>query len=273
VAAGTPVPYGSNCTSAAQCVFPTLSLSPTRFSPIAANLLPYIQPGNNATQDTFSTNAGKINLHDNKFSLRGDANTRFGLMTAYYYFDRYDRIDPYWASNAALYPGFSVDGKGQNHFIALSDTKSKGSIVNEFRLGYFRLDTKFNQPLGGTNKTLAELGFASGNGGAPGVFVGAPTVQGVPEIDFQSFVIGVPSRPNRLTDNIYQVLDNFSKVYGTHTLKFGAQYHFNQLEENLFNVANGNFFFGNTNGGVSETGSDFVDFLLGAPSSYVQGQS
>jgi len=273
VAAGTPVPYGSACTSAAQCVFPTLSLAPSRFNSIASNLLPFIQPGNNATQDTFSTNAGKINLHDNKFSLRGDANTRFGLMTAYYYFDKYDRIDPYWASNAALYPGFSVDGKGQNHFIALSDTKSKGSIVNEFRLGYFRLDTKFNQPLGGTNKTLADLGFASGKGGAPGIFVGAPTVQGVPEIDFQSFVIGVPSRPNRLTDNIYQVLDNFSKVYGTHTLKFGAQYHFNQLEENLFNVANGNFFFGSTNGGVSETGSDFVDFLLGAPSSYVQGQS
>jgi hypothetical protein len=273
VAAGTPMQYGSNCTSATQCVFPTLSLNPAQFNPIAANLLPFIQPANNAAGDTFSTNAGKVNLHDNKFSLRGDANTRFGLLTAYYYYDKYDRIDPYWASNAPLYPGFQVDGKGQNHVIALSDTKTFGTAVNEFRLGYFRLDTKFNQPLGGTNKTLADLGFASGNGGAPGIFVGAPTVQGVPEIDFQSFVIGVPSRPNRLTDNIYQVLDNFSQVYGTHTLKFGGQYHFNQLEENLFNVANGNFFFGATNGGVSETGSDFVDFLLGAPSSYVQGQS
>jgi Carboxypeptidase regulatory-like domain len=273
VAAGTPVQYGSACSNPNQCVFPTLSLDPSRFSPIASKLLPYIQPGNNAAQDTFSTNSGKIDLSDNKFSLRGDANTRFGLMTAYYYFDKYNRIDPYWASNAPLYPGFSVDGTGQNHFIALSDTKAVGTAVNEFRLGYFRLDTKFNQPQGGTNTTLADLGFASGNGGAPGIFVGAPTVQGVPEIDFQSFVIGVPSRPNRLTDNIYQAMDNFSKVYGTHTLKFGGQYHFNQLEENLFNVANGNFFFGNTNGGVSETGSDFVDFLLGAPSSYVQGQS
>jgi hypothetical protein len=265
--------YSPGCVSAANCVFPNAQLSPSHFNPIATNLLPFILPANNATGDTFATNSGKINLHDNKFSARGDANTHFGLMTAYYYFDRYDRIDPYWASNAPLYPGFSVDGKGQNHFIALSDTKTIGTAVNEFRLGYFRLDTKFNQPLGGTNTTLSKLGFASGNGGAPGIFVGAPTVQGVPEIDFQSYVIGVPSRPNRLTDNIYQVLDNFSKVYGTHTLKFGAQYHFNQLEENLFNVANGNYFFGATNGGVSETGSDFVDFLLGAPSSYVQGQS
>jgi hypothetical protein len=39
-------------------------------------------------------------------------------------------------------------------------------------------------------------------------------------------------------------------------------------------VANGNFFFGsNFSGQPSETGSDFVDFLLGAPSQYVQGQS
>jgi hypothetical protein len=265
--------YFSGCVSAANCVFPNAQLLPTHFNPIAAKLLPFIQPANNATNDAFATNSGKIDLHDNKFSVRGDYNSQFGLMTAYYYFDKYDRTDPYWASNAPLYPGFNVDGKGQNHMIALSDTKTKGSIVNEFRMGYFRLDTKFNQPQGGTSTTLADLGFASGNGGAPGVFVGAPTVQGVPEIDFQSFVIGVPSRPNRLTDNIYQVFDNFSKVYGTHTIKVGAEYHFNQLEENLFNVANGNFFFGSANGGVSETGSDFVDFLLGAPSSYVQGQS
>ena len=273
VAAGTPVQYGSDCTSSTQCVFPTLLLDPTRFNSIASNLLPYIQPANNAAGNTFATNSGKVNLHDNKFSVRGDYNSPYGLMTAYYYFDKYDRIDPYWASNAPLYPGFAVDGKGQNHVIGLSDTKTWGTAVNEFRLGYFRVDTKFNQPLGGTNKTLAELGFASGNNGAPGIFVGGPSVQGVPEIDFQSFVIGVPSRPNRLTDNIYQVFDNFSKVLGTHTVKIGAQYHWNQLEENLINVANGNFFFGNTNGGTSETGSDFVDFLLGAPSSYVQGQS
>ncbi len=70
-------------------------------------------------------------------------------------------------------------------------------------------------------------------------------------------------------------MDNYSKVIGTHTLKFGGQYHYDQLEEDLIdNVSNGNFFFGgNFNGQASETGSDFVDFLLGAPSQFVQGQS
>jgi Carboxypeptidase regulatory-like domain len=272
VTAGEPY-YTTGCTSYTQCVFPNAQLPTSAFSPIAQNLLKYVLPAN-GPNNTYSTTAGKLNLTDNKFSGRLDANSSFGLLSGYYYFDRYDRVDPYWASNAPLYPGFSADGKGQTHTIDLGDTKTFGSSVNEFRLGYFRLNAKFNQPLGGKVSSLSSLGFASGAGGAPGIFTGTPSVLGIPEIDFNNFAIGVPSRPNQLVENIYQVLDNFSKVIGTHTVKVGAQYHYNQLEENLSNVANGNFFFGTgLNGGNSETGSDFVDFLLGAPSSFIQGQS
>ena len=283
LAPGTITPgepyYTPGCVNYATCVFPDAQLPTTAFSPISQNLLQYILPANGtiASNGTgnFSTTAGKLSLNDNKFSTRLDANTGFGLLSGYYYFDRFDRVDPYWQSNAPLYPGFSVDSNGQTHNINLGDTKTFGSAsVNEFRLGYFRLDTKFNQPLGGTGVTLSGLGFASGANRDPGIVVGTPSVEGVPEIDFNNFVIGVPSRPNQLVENIYQVLDNYSRIIGTHTLKFGGQYHYNQLEENLSNVANGNFFFGsNFSGQPSETGSDFVDFLLGAPSSYVQGQS
>ena len=274
----TKAQYGVNCTLSTQCVFPNAQIPITGthsvLSPISANLLPYILPANNAN-GSYSTSAGKVNLTDNKFSGRVDANSGFGLISGYFYFDRFNRVDPYWSGNAPLYPGFSIDGKGHTYNINIGDTKTiSPTTVNEFRLGYFRLNTTLNRPLGGTGTTLANLGFDSGAGGAPGIFVGTPSVQGVPEIDFNNFVIGVPSRPNDLIDNIYQVLDNFSKVLGTHTIKFGGQFHFNQLEENLSNVANGNFFFGtNFNGGTSETGLDFADFLLGAPSSYVQGQS
>ena len=273
--------YTPGCTSYAQCVFPNAQVAPGLISPISSKLLQYIQPAASGTVDpttgtgTFSTNSGKINLSDNKFSGRLDANTRFGLISGYYYADRYNRIDPYWPGNAPLMPGFAVDGRGRTHNFSIDDTKTFSSAaVNEFRIGYFRLDTTLNHPLGGTGQTLSGLGFASGLNQQPGVFVGNPGVQGVPEIDFNNFVIGVPSRPNQLIDNIYQIIDNFSKVIGTHTVKFGGQYHYNQLEENLSNVANGNFFFGtNFSGGQSETGSDFVDFLLGAPASFVQGQS
>src|SRR5215469_5720323 len=279
VTAGEPY-YTAGCTTYAQCVFPNAQLPTSVFNPIAKNLLKYILPAAPGTitsngTGTFSTNSGKTNLNDNKTSGRLDGNSRFGLLTAYFYYDQYDRTDPYWASNAPLYPGFNVDGNGQTYSVSLGNTKTFSSAtVNEFRLGYHRLNAKFNRPLGGTNTTLANLGFAPGDNGQPGIHVGTPSVEGVPEIDFNNFVIGVPSRPNQLVENIYQVLDNFSRVVGTHTVKLGAQYHYNQLEENLSNVANGNFFYGtNFNGGVSETGSDVVDFLLGAPSSYVQGQS
>jgi hypothetical protein len=272
--------YVPNCSAAGgsgttKCVFPNLSLTPANYNGISSKLLPFILPSNNAN-GTFSNSAQKLSLNDNKFSGRVDDNTQFGLLSAYYYFDKFDRVDPYWASNAPLYPGFSADSNGHTHTIDLGYTKTFSSAaVNELRVGYFRLDTKFNQPQGGKGTTLASLGFAPGGApGNPGVTIGAPSVQGIPEIDFNNWVIGVPSRPNRVTENIYQALDNYSKVIGTHTVKIGAQYHFNQLEENLFNVANGNFFFGsNFSGQPSETGSDIVDFLLGAPSQLVQGQS
>ena len=271
--------YFTGCTLPSQCVFPNAHLSPNVFSPISKKLLQYILPSAPGTVDptsgvgVFSTSSGQINLHDNKFSGRLDGNSRFGLLTAYYYFDRWDRIDPYWPGNAPLYPGFAINGRGRTHNINLGMTKTlSAAAVNEFRLGYFRLDTKLNRPQGGTGTKLSSLGFAPAS--QSGIFVGTPSVEGVPEIDFNNFVIGVPSRPNQLIDNIYQALDNFSKVVGTHTLKFGGQFHFNQLEENLSNVANGNFFFGSSfSCCASETGSDFVDFLLGAPSQYVQGQS
>jgi hypothetical protein len=280
VMAGEPY-FFPGCTSTnpvGGCVFANGMLPTSAFNPISTNLLPFIQPANgvdaNTGLPTFTTNSGATNLSDNKFSVRGDANTGFGLLTAYYYFDKFNRIDPYWPGNQPVYPGFSVDARGQTHNINLGDTKTfSSSSVNEFRIGYFRLDTFFNQPLGGKGISLESLGFASGANRAPGIFPVVPSLEGVPEIDFNDFVIGVPSRPNGLIDNIYQVLDNYSKIIGTHTLKFGGQFHFDQLEEDLLdNVSNGNFFFGSS-GGTSETGSDFADFLIGAPSQYVQGQA
>ena len=180
VTAGEPY-YFPGCTSPSQCVLPNAQLPTSAFNPISTKLLPFIlpaAPGSIGAGGTgvFSTSASKINLTDNKFSGRIDANSGFaGLLTAYYYYDRYNRIDPYWPGNSPVYPGFSIDGKGQTHNVNLGSTKSFGaSSVNEFRLGYFRLDTTLNQPLGGKQTTLADLGFASGANGAPGIFPGTP---------------------------------------------------------------------------------------------------
>ena len=101
--------YFAGCTTNAQCVLPNAMLAPTAFNPISANLLKYILPANGTNSSgvpTFTTNAEATNLTDNKFSGRVDANTGLGLLSAYYYFDRYDRIDPVLAGQRAGVSGF-----------------------------------------------------------------------------------------------------------------------------------------------------------------------
>jgi len=66
---------------------------------------------------------------------------------------------------------------------------------------------------------------------------------------------------------MFQWLDNFSKVIGTHTIKAGGEFHYDQVNVNATAQFNGSFLFFGT-----ETGSDFADFLLGIPSQYNQSQ-
>jgi carboxypeptidase family protein/TonB-dependent receptor-like protein len=255
--------FSAGCVSTATCVFPNGQIPVAGFSPIASNLLKYIPTPTSGS--SFSTSAFPLTLHDNKFSGRVDGNTHFGLVSGYYYFDRYTLDQPY---PTATVPGFDASGKGGTNLINLGDTKTFGTnAVNEARFEFIRNNVSLNQPKGGTGVSLSSLGFTTGPS-TLGIVPVNPAIEGVPEIDFNSFVIGVPSRPNRLIENTFQGLDNFSKVVGTHSLKFGGTYHYTQLVEQLSNVVNGNFqFFG------GETGIDFLDFLVGAPSFYLQGQA
>ena len=243
------------------CVFPGAIIPREAFDPVSNKILALgIFPAN--TTGTFDTSAFPIRLNDNKTSGRVDINSRLGLVSTYYYYDKYNRNDPYWPASFPILPGFDVTGAGQTHVANIGDTKLFGSTaVNEFRLGYVRYVPSMNSPKGGTaaNESLSALGFASGASGAPGILPLSP-IQGVPEIDFNNFTVGISSRIVTLFENSYQASDNFSKVSGTHTFKFGGGFRYTQLTENLSNVANGAFGFGG-----KETGIDFADFLLGAP--------
>ncbi|HWY52871.1 MAG TPA: carboxypeptidase regulatory-like domain-containing protein [Terriglobales bacterium] len=252
--------FFSGCTSAT-CVFPNAQIPTTVFSPISKNLLTYI-PTSSIGQ--FTTSSVSDHLRDDKTSGRIDANTGVGLFSVYYLFDNYTLSTPYPTANV---PGFDAAGTGRTQNINLGNTRTfGGTTVNEARVAFTRVNNSLNLPKGGKNVTLSGLGFTTGGNGIVPL---DPSVEGVPEIDFGSgLIIGVPSRPNRLIENTFQVLDNFSRVIGTHSVKMGANFHYNQLVEQLHNVLDGNFVFLG-----SETGSDFADFLLGAPTNYVQGQA
>ena len=86
-----------------------------------------------------------------------------------------------------------------------------------------------------------------------------------PTFVFNNFLVGVPEVTTRQYNNSFQWLDNFSKVIGRHSLKFGGQFHYDQINERNFAAENGQYgFTGN------ETGIDFADFLIGAPDSLTQ---
>src|SRR5262249_13313738 len=83
-----------------------------------------------------------------------------------------------------------------------------------------------------------------------------------------SFVMGTPITNLVQANNTYMVMDNFSKVVGTHTLKTGIEFSLEQVNVNPNPTFNGSFaFFG------TETGSDFADFLIGVGSNYNQADS
>jgi hypothetical protein len=265
-------PYGYNCTSNTQCVFPNTTgaqgavIPQSAFSTPAQSLLPYISLPNNGT-DQFSTSAYPQTVRDDKFSGRIDANAgRWGQLSTYYFFDDYNLDNPYpGQQGGASIPGFDALTFGRAQLISLGDTKAFGNnVANEFHAGYLRNANVIGQPKGGLGVSLQAQGFVTSTG-APSFTIQAPQFLGVENMVFPAFVMGVPITNETQINNTLYLSDTFSKVIGSHTLKFGGQFHIDQVNEHPNATFNGTF---NIDG--TETGSAFADFLIGVPSNFTQ---
>ncbi len=249
--------YTPGCTQA-NCVFPGAMIPTAAFSTPSINTLKYI-PGSNTTLNgvpEFETSSTNLFLRDNKFSARVDGNTRIGLLSGYYFYDNY-------VSNAGnpVTPAFTSENTGRVQVANFGVTKTLGSTaVNEARIAYTRNHTvNFSTGAGLGLSVLTGLGFT-------GIVPVQPAYAGVPQLNFNNFTTGNSGAPSPIFQNTYQGLDNYSKVMGRHTMKFGADARYTQqIWKNL--GSNGSYSFTG-----SETGIDFADFLLGAPTSYQQGQ-
>ncbi len=256
--------YTAACTPSTQCVFPNAVIPQAAFSAPAQALHHFVPPPN-FPGGYYSTSAFKQTLPDNKGSGRIDATTRLGMISGYYFIDDYDLNSPYPVSGATL-PGFSAATEGGAQLFTMSVTKAfGGNSVNEFRLNYVRDANNFTKPIGGVGQKLSSYGFVEGPN-TLGVVAMDPADEGVPPTLFTNYQIGVAAFPKVQKNNTYQLLDNFSKVKGTHTLKFGVDLHYDQI-----NIAAHAFSNGDTQFFGGETGVDFADFLIGAPSVYAQG--
>ncbi len=258
--------YTSGCT-AATCVFPGAAIPRSAWSGPAANLLQYI-PAPNNPNGTFSTSASSQTVQDDKGGYRADSNTQWGLLTAYYFLDNWSENNPYpVAQGGSNVPGFNALYTGRAQLLDLGDTKTlSASAVNELHFSFMRDANDLGKPVGGVGVNLASQGFEVGQG-TPGIVPLSPKTEGVESVGFNSFTIGTNTNELNQTGNTFQWLDNFSKVIGTHTIKAGGEFHYDQVNVNALAQFNGSFLFFGT-----ETGSDFADFLLGIPSQYNQSQ-
>jgi hypothetical protein len=253
--------YTPGCTLNTNCVFPNAVIPQSVTTTPSQNLLKYIPLANSGAY--YSTSSANQTLHDNKGSFRLDNNSRFGMISGYYFIDDFNQDQPYVS---ASFPGFTATTLGRAQMANIADTKSFGpTAVNELRLHYVRMTNLGGFPSGGLGVTLDSLGFVTGPS-TLGLVIQNKQYEGVPGIGFNNFSIGIPAYFGAQYNNTYQILDNFSKVTGTHTMKFGASVHYDQITEHDYGANNGTFGFDG-----QETGSDWADFLIGAPTSFQQG--
>jgi hypothetical protein len=288
VAAGEPY-YSPTCASTSACVFPGAVIPTKAWSAPAAFLLNYI-PSPNIGANRFDSASNDETIRDDKGGVRIDANTqRWGSLLFYYFDDDYNLDNPYPTSQggANLPSGqggaFNALSHGRAQLFTFGDVKTFGANnVNEFHFSYMRDFNNIGQPSGGVGVSLSCQGFDTaipdplGSAGCTnptgavtqnGIYPLAPKIEGIENVSLANLgdTIGTPITNAVQTNNIYQWLDNFSKIVGTHSVTFGGEVHLDQVNETPNATFNGSYVFNGT-----ETGSDYADFLLGIASTYVQ---
>jgi hypothetical protein len=264
--------YFSGCADQTQCVFPNAMIPRNAWSPVATKMLSLgLFPQTSSPDNLFITSAYAQKLRDDKGGIRIDQNTRFGTLFGYYFADDYLLNSPFpngGANVPAANFAYSAVTAGRAQMINLGNTKNFGAFsVNELRFSYVRNALVLATPTGGvgSNFSLSNLGFVTPWGAGGGISPIEPKLEGVPYMVFNSFQIGVPQVSTRQYNNSFQFLDNFSKVIGTHSLRFGGSFHYDQINERNLAAENGQYNFSG-----AETGIDFADFLIGAPDSLTQ---
>jgi hypothetical protein len=253
--------YVPGCTVNSTCVFPNGVVPQSVITAPSANMLKYIPLPNNGPY--YSSTAATGQSYTDKGGIRIDLSTdRFGMLSGYYFIQDNHSVSP------GTFQGFSSGTQGRSQLVTLGDTKTFGpNKVNEFRLSYMRwVNLSFNTGAG-QGVTLSSLGFVTG-ANTSGIVVQNPEWEGVPPTSLANFSFGVATEPiGGYYNGNYQLTDNFSWVKGAHTMKFGGATHYDQIYNKGFYCRNGCFGFSNG----YESGSDWVDYLMGVPSSYTQG--
>jgi len=241
-----------------------------------------LYPAPNAANNPFGYNYAAVPLEQttrNNFDVRADHKfTDADSFFARFSFEDQPRTIPAPFGNA-LDGGSFFSGSEENSYrsLALSETHIfTPTTVNEFRFGYNRINSHRYQ-LNAFTDVSGQLGFpgvpySPGNGGLPTITFG----------DGSSIPVGSSGYlPSIEKQNSFVFTDNFNKVLGSHSLKFGGEIRIEQFTIFQPSQSRGAMSFGteftsnpaapigftdptNPNSTVA-TGYGFATFLLGIP--------
>jgi outer membrane receptor protein involved in Fe transport len=207
-------------------------------------------------------------------------------LSVYYYFNDDSQEQPFsnFQAAGADVPGFGALFKTRIQQWNISHTWTLGSsAVNEFRFNYFREGQgDLNHPVNILPSVHDACGaavpaancFSDPNNPTAGITANLPGHQGVPFVNVSGgFAIGNNSEGELpQVGNTFQWADNFSKIIGTHTAKFGVDVRRQRFDQFLFFNVNGGYTF-QTAGTENDLGyqNAYADYFLGVPTTFTQG--
>ncbi len=308
VVGGNPQPWDSVFPTTAGPNALSANVPTACFDPVAVNLAKRFLPGSGGASSQVQ-DVVKSRDRGDQFQIRFDQIlNKDQKLSVYYYYNNDNTLDPFAIFQLAGGSLGNFGGTIISHVqqINASHTWTVGSTgVNEFRFTLFReAEPQFYTPtvtnavtgscgsdptaapfcFTGTSDTslVANDGTALGSKPAcPGFGCGihpglGSKFEGVPFITFNgtqglfgnNFEGQLPQ-----TGNTFQFNDNYSKIIGKHSFKFGGDFRYQKFDQKVFFNINGEYIFGP--GGVNDTGASdlYANYLLGLPASYSQGSA
>jgi hypothetical protein len=273
--AGGPIQLYHQTADAAPVAFPTNNLAsdipgvtPNAKALAILNLYPKPNTNNGLL---YSNNVVARPAVDNTFQwdLRMDWNIS-GKDTAYSRFSYWNEVGNFAPPLGPILDGggFGDDGKQKDlaqNFMLSETHVFNPTLTNEFRFGYNYMHTGFNQASATNAGLAASLGF----GGIPGGALNG----GLPNVSFSAngsasgiATFGGPQwSPTDEHENVFQILDNVTKIAGNHSLKAGVNFQSVRFSTLQPNQSRGSYYYSGeytSNMNANLTGYGLADFVL-----------
>jgi hypothetical protein len=254
---GTTYPAGTPYST----IFSQGQIPSADLSPLALKLMNQYVPLPNAASNGYTFNPSQTET-DDQYITRIDQN--FGAKDSiwgYWFWERQPTTEALPFNGADL-PGFTeTDGRHfQQYALSWTHTFSP-TTMNEARFGFSRFNIDSDFPQTPINPTT--YGFTGINPQNP-AYASLPVmaVTGYFTLGFGEYA------PQPRLEDTYQLIDNFSKIVGRHTLKAGFTTDRFQVYNPFSDLLSG--FYQYLGEGTFSTGDPGADFLLGLPDSYWQ---